>query len=92
MRIRNGLLTFMNTNISKKLHELIAASRALNVTYLLSNILYLGKESRFNTPGTLNAINWTYRYLSHEIYNDNLKNTLFELNKKYNRLNKKNFI
>lgn len=83
---------YSNYDISKKLHELIAASRALNVTYLLSNILYLGKESRFNTPGTLNAINWTYRYLSHEIYNDNLKNTLFELNKKYNRLNKKNFI
>lgn len=84
-------IPFSNYDITKKLHELIASSKALNVTFLLSNILYLGKEARLNTPGTLNGSNWTYRYLFHEIFNEDLKKYLFNLNKTYNRLNKKNF-
>ncbi len=84
-------IPFSNYDITKKLHELVASSKALNVTFLLSNILYLGKEARLNTPGTLNGSNWTYRYLFHEIFNEDLKKYLFNLNKTYNRLNKKNF-
>ena len=61
-----------------------------NENYTLS-ILYLGKEARLNTPGTLDTLNWTYRYLQHDIFNDNIKKYLFNLNKTYKRLNYKNF-
>ena len=82
---------YSNFDMSLKLNELIYASKANHVSLLLSNVLYLGKEARLNTPGTLDTLNWTYRYLQHDIFNDNIKKYLFNLNKTYKRLNYKNF-
>lgn len=78
-----------NYDIAYKIIELIFASKAEHVSFTFQDLLFKGKESRMNHPSTLQDENWSYRFLSFEFNND-LKNKIFSLNKKYNRFNIKN--
>lgn len=81
---------YSNYDIAYKLIELLFASKAEHVSFTLQDLLYKGKEARMNIPSTTLNDNWTYRFLSFE-FSDDLKNKLFLLNKKYLRINDKNF-
>ena len=48
---------------ARYLMKLALASRANHVTFTMQDILFQGKESRINEPGTVNEENWTYRFL-----------------------------
>ena len=67
-----------------KIIELLLASKAHYVTLMMQDILYQGKESRMNYPGTISDNNWSYRFLNSDI-TKNLKLRIKELLTKYNR-------
>ena len=48
---------------ARYLMKLALASRANHVTFTMQDILFQGKDSRINEPGTVNEENWTYRFL-----------------------------
>lgn len=82
--LKKGMSLFEKTRF---LFELAFASKADHVTLTMQDILFQGKESRMNEPGTVNENNWSYRFLWHDLsleIEKNLKDLIF----KYNR-NKK---
>ena len=83
------LIIVIGIVVAYKIIELIFASKAEHVSFTFQDLLFKGKESRMNRPSTLQDENWSYRFLSFEFNND-LKNKIFSLNKKYNRFNIKN--
>lgn len=48
---------------ARYLMKLALASRANHVTFTMQDILFQGKDSRINEPGTVNEENRTYRFL-----------------------------
>ena len=87
--LKLGLLNKIK-NECKKLNVpyLEFASKADHVSFTFQDLFFKGKEARMNRPSTLLEDNWTYRFLPFEFNND-LKNKIFSLNEKYNRLNNK---
>ena len=69
---------------SRFLIEIALASRANHVTLTMQDILFRGKSSRINVPGTVNNENWSYRFLWHDLSRPIIK-SLHELLVKYNR-------
>ena len=52
---------------ARYLMKLALASRANHVTFTMQDILFQGKDSRINEPGTVNEENWTYRFLRSDL-------------------------
>ena len=70
---------------SRFLIEIALASKANHVTLTMQDILFQGKSSRINVPGTVNNENWAYRFLWHDLSRPIIK-SLHELLVKYNRV------
>lgn len=91
-RIKNeaqklGIKLVENPSLYEKtlfLIEIVFASKADHVTLTMQDILFQGKESRMNEPGTVNNDNWCYRFLWHDL-SDRSKNILKKLIIKYHR-------
>ena len=86
LKVNNNLSLFEKTRF---IMEIALASRANHVTLTMQDILFQGKNSRMNEPGTVNENNWTYRFLWHDL-TEPIKKSLKELLLKYNRSNLKN--
>lgn len=78
-----------NYELSNLLIEILFKSNIKYVTLTLQDVLFLGNESRINTPGVDNKNNWSFRILKSELTNS-LKENLKSLNLKYDRFNVKN--
>lgn len=83
LKVNDNLSLFEKTRF---IMEIALASRANHVTLTMQDILFQGKNSRMNEPGTVNENNWTYRFLWHDL-TEPIKKSLKELLLKYNRSN-----
>lgn len=78
-----------NYELSYLLIEILFKSDIEHVTLTLQDILFLGSESRINTPGKESKNNWSFRILKSELTNS-IKENLRKINLKYDRFNIKN--
>ncbi len=84
VELKEGMSLFEKTRF---LFELAFASKADHVTLTMQDILFQGKESRMNEPGTVNEDNWTYRFLWHDLSKE-IEQSLKNLIIKYQRAKK----
>lgn len=74
--------------LSKKIINILYASKANYISLTMQDILLQGEESRMNKPGETNDNQWTYRFLLSDI-TPKIKENLLNLNTHYNRIFKK---
>lgn len=79
-----------NSYLHLKIIELLLSSKAKYTTITMQDILNQGSVSRMNIPGIFSNDNWTYRFLNSDI-SPKIIEKFYNLNKKYNRINTKNF-
>jgi 4-alpha-glucanotransferase len=69
--VRGNILSYSGKSLASGLHErvvdLALGSAALLAMFPLQDLLELGNEARFNTPGTVGPANWSWRASSEQL-------------------------